>query len=106
MSANVTVYLYQKDGTPFVQPGQSSDFTPGTSITIPAGSTVQYFQAFGYGTSSLSCGTRPAYGKIVVNSNGPLLMANGEIDSLEISSTSLPALEMTSQITVNGGQPF
>jgi hypothetical protein len=110
VTANVTVYLYKKDGSFFTESGSS--LTPGAPVIINPYSTVLYSQSFGNDTSTiqyLDCGSRPAYGKIVVNSNSSLLLANGEMTSLRNLPNATPPhyeLYQTSPVTVNSGQPF
>lgn len=114
---NVTVYLYKKDGTSISSSGASgfglsSDFTPGTPVTIDANSTVQYVNFYGFsasGTGTLPCGERPTYGKIVVNSNNGPLLAGGEYQALKIigqGNDSHWESYARTTVSVNSGSPF
>lgn len=119
VDSDVTLYLYTKNGTLITNPGvndngMASDIVPGTQKTISANSTVQYTSLFGYPTTkNLSCDMRPAYGKIVINSNHGLFMASGEYsaekylqDSSLVNSSSYYTKYQSSTIVVNGGNPF
>ncbi|WP_139999225.1 hypothetical protein [Paenibacillus paridis] len=118
---NVTLYLYKKDGTAFSLPGSNnyaaigivtdSGFIPGTSVTIQANSTIQYFGWFGQ-ESKVACSERPTHGKIVVNSNSGHLMAGGNVQGrkLIVTSSSTPpstnTLFQDTPIIINEGKPF
>ncbi|QTH44980.1 hypothetical protein J4772_11585 [Cohnella sp. LGH] len=119
-SVQATLYLYKNDGTLFTSPGIttstgfSSTLTPGTSFTIDPYSTKQYASAFGGQTNgttvttNLPCTDRPAYGKIVVESDTGLIMANGEIvgsDKIDPNNTNRNIYQNTG-ISINEGKPF
>jgi hypothetical protein len=112
VTADVTVYLYKKDGTLLTNSGNTgygyaSELTPGTSVTIGPNQTVHYSGSYGY--LQAACSDRPAYGKIVVHSNNSLLMATGEMQARRYLTTDkVPYWETynTTTVTVNQGNPF
>ncbi|MEK5052075.1 hypothetical protein MHH96_01280 [Niallia sp. FSL K6-0212] len=115
---NSTIYLYKKDGTQFTGKtpsagGVDSDITPGTQFTISPNSTVQYYSFFDEmqtaSEPSFSCDDRPTYGKVVVNSNGGMLIGSGGVSSLRFLDKATPAhweQYYANDIELNSGKPF
>lgn len=107
-STDITLRLYNDAGSEITIPTQNSagyptgTITPGTTFTLAGKSTNHYILVVGAGTTN-SCDDRPAYGKIVVESDSGLVMAGGEIKSARASDG---FLYTRSDIVVNGGKPF
>ncbi|WP_217593341.1 hypothetical protein [Cohnella sp. GbtcB17] len=119
-TVQATLYLYKNDGTPYTSSGittgtgYSSTIVPGTGVTIAPHSTQQYAAVFGGQTNGttvttyLPCTDRPAYGKIVVESETGLIMANGEItgsDKVDPNNTNRN-LYNHREVNINEGRPF
>ena len=112
-SVDITVYLYNDLGDEVTRVGsmggamgeyKASTFTPGTMFTLDGKSTVHYYT--GFGKSAGECSDIPAYGKIVVHSDSGLIMANGEIKGVDLSTSVVYRILTQSQVIVNGANPF
>jgi hypothetical protein len=108
-STNVTVRLYNDAGIEITIPTRDSagyptgSISPGTTFSLAGKSTKHYIMVIGGGYTSYSCDDRPAFGKIVVESDSGLIMAGGEIKGARASD----GLMFThADIIVNGGKPF
>jgi len=118
-AGSVTLYLYNDNGTPVSYPGYTipgaylaSDIIPGTPKPLNAKTTAHYMLQFGgndtTSDSIASCSERVAFGKIVVNSDDGLFMANGEVKGTwryTNNTTDINILTNT-PIVINNGQPF
>ncbi len=116
-TADVTLHLYNEAGvelndtlTTISPPGTtgingyySSNIIPNNTFALNGKTTKHYLRSFGGAATNLSCTDRPAYGKIVVETDEGIILANGEIKGVQSS----PYIILSSTpITVNGGQPF
>jgi len=106
---DVTVYFYDEAGAPVTTPSTNSpsqnisgSITPGTVFTIPAKATKTYHMGFG---TTVSCGERPFQGKVVVESDAGMVMANGWITSRK-ELVDAPQLLSSGDVIVNEGKPF
>jgi hypothetical protein len=110
-SGSVTVQLYDNSGTEITLPGNTtttwyypSNLTLGVPNTILGKKTLNYLVSFGGSSTANPCSRVPAYGKIVIDSDSGLFMANGGIRSNFVQD---PYQEITdSQIIINEGKPF
>ncbi|MCP1131762.1 hypothetical protein NKT34_00345 [Paenibacillus polysaccharolyticus] len=108
----VTLFLYNDAGALITDKqsaasisnsGYKSQITPGDTTTLSAKSTEHYLGLFG--SIGASCANRPAFGKIVINSDSGLVLAGGEIKGQ--SNVASPSVVLTNTpIIVNSGQPF
>lgn len=106
---DVKVQLYNNDGQEVITGGTNTStttgiynsFMTGSTFTLPAKSTRQIFATYGSPTG-VSCSARPAFGKVTIESDGGLLMANGETRSATASASTI----LDAPIIVNNGQPF
>lgn len=101
--ANITLHLYQKDGSEFKEEGSSyveieSTLLPGVPQTLPAHATGLYHINFGNGKK---CSERVYLGRIVANSGQVSLLARGWV-------TKRDGMQVTGMeaITVNDNKTF
>lgn len=111
-SATVNVYLYAADGTPLTDVGFSSaslgytsTLTPGMSFTLGGQKTAYYTQNFGY-SYTLPCSKKPAWGKIVVESESGRFVASAEMRATAVPANAAAYIVNHTTVSINNGQPF
>jgi len=106
-ASDVTVTLYNDAGNAISTPGRASGTTPGfalgTLYSIPGKQTIHYTAVFN-ASGGAACSDRPAYGKITIESDSGLLMANGQVTAY--NTTNLYTYTSYSNVIINEGKPF
>ncbi|WP_217593333.1 hypothetical protein [Cohnella sp. GbtcB17] len=109
-ASNVSVFLYSADGTSLTDvglnipdtAGYTTNFVAGTSFTLNGQKTASYNQSYGFG-QALPCTKRPAWGKIVVDSEYGRFIASAE---MRATRTTNGQIMNNSTVVINNSQPF
>jgi hypothetical protein len=102
-TADVTLYLYHKDGSMFSEGGTSfngieSTLLPGARLTLRGHTTELYHMSFG---NQKRCDDRIYSGQIVVNSGQASLLAKGSVNKrIGVEAT------QSESITINENKSF